>query len=88
MGSKDRCACSVSQLITADKLTTQGESSGLCIAEQDMDLDFSFEYLNSAAYAVFYQCSLHYKLLISHRTAKESVLILIYGKQEVWSLFY
>lgn len=47
-----------------------------------MDLHLSFEDLNSAICAM-----LHYRLLISHRTAKESVLILVYDKQEMRSLF-
>lgn len=91
VGSKDRFACSVNQLIMADNSdNTRWELSTLhCLhSAQDVDLDLSFEHLNSAVCAVFYQCSLHYKLLISHRTAKESVLFLIFDKQELRSLFY
>ena len=90
-GSKGRSACSVNQLIPADNTdNTKWELSILrCIhCAQAMDSDLCLEYLSSSVCVVSYQCFLHYKLLISHRTPKESALILIYDKQELRSLFY
>lgn len=91
VGSKDRAAHSVHQLITAantDNSRWELGTSQYILCAQAMDLDLCLEYFSSSICAVSYQCFLQYKLLFSLRTPKEITLILIYDKQELRSLFY
>lgn len=91
VGSKGRSACSVNQLIMTDNTdNTRWELSTLQYIHytQALGSDLCLEYLSSSVCTISYQCFLHYKLLISHRTPKERALILICDKQELRSLFY